>query len=50
MGDFNAKSSAYGCKHDNSNGSILENILCNNDCIIIESNDHTYYNYRNDKV
>ena len=49
MGDLNSKTKSIGCIQDNSNGSILEKIISNNDCIILENNEHTYFNFRKDK-
>jgi exonuclease III len=49
IGDLNAKNSSYGCLQNNSNGLILEEIIYNHDCIIVNNNEHTYYNFRNEK-
>ena len=50
MGDLNSKLKSIGCIQDNSNGSALAKIISNNDCIILENNDHTYFKFRKDKI
>jgi hypothetical protein len=50
IGDLNSKLKSIGCIQDNSNGSTLAKIRSNNDCIILENNDHTYFNFRKDKI
>jgi hypothetical protein len=50
MPDLNSKSKSIGCSQDNSNGSTLEKIISNNDCIVLENNEHTYFNFRKDKI
>ncbi len=34
---------------NNANGSIMESILYNHDCIILNNEDHTYQSYRLNK-
>lgn len=46
LGDLNSKSDALGCVGTNKNGSILEKIICEHDCLIINNNDHTYFSFR----
>jgi hypothetical protein len=46
LGDLNSKSTALGCAGSNPNGLILEKIICENDCVILNNNDHTYFSFR----
>ena len=48
-GDLNSKSESFGCQSSNKNGKILENIIINNNCLIINEKaitfHRTYNNY-----
>jgi len=46
-GDLNSRSEAIGCAGTNSNGTILERILLEHDCFIINNNEHTYVSFKN---
>ncbi len=45
IGDLNAKSTVFGCTNSNSNGSVINKIICEHDCIILNNNEHTYFNF-----
>ena len=44
-GDLNAKSRSLGCRLNNSNGTIFESIMCNNDFIVLNDENSTYYSF-----
>jgi exonuclease III len=44
-GDLNAKSKSLGCRVNNSNGTIFESIMCNNDFIVLNDETPTYYSF-----
>ena len=41
-GDLNSKSESFGCQSSNKNGKILENIIINNNCLIINESDNFF--------
>ena len=45
MGDLNAKSTLWAAKTNNDNGDILDNIILENDCIIVNNKDPTHLNF-----
>ena len=45
IGDLNAKLTATGCKQQNSNGDVLEKILCEHDCIVLNNKIPTYHSF-----
>jgi hypothetical protein len=45
MGDLNAKSTLWGADKNNENGDILDNIMIENDCIIVNNKDYTHENF-----
>jgi exodeoxyribonuclease-3 len=49
-GDLNAKTISIGCNQNNTNGSILEEIMNENDCIIANDSTHTYYSFRDKNI
>ena len=42
-GDLNAKNVNLGCKNNNSNGTLLEDLLLNTNLLVVNNADHTYH-------
>ena len=40
-GDLNAKNVNLGCKNNNSNGTLLEDLLLNTNLLVVNNADHT---------
>ena len=45
MGDLNAKSTLWGADKNNENGDILDNLILENDCLIVNNKDHTHESF-----
>ena len=45
MGDLNAKQTNWCATENNTNGNILESILIENDCIVINNKQYTHHNF-----
>ena len=45
LGDLNAKSKLWGAEKNNSNGDILDNLILEYDCIIINNKEPTHVSY-----
>ena len=45
MGDLNAKSTLWGADKNNDNGDILENLMMDSDCIIVNNKQPTHINF-----
>ena len=49
MGDFNAKTTSCGADSNNTNGDILDNIIIDHNCLIVNNKQPTHVNF-NDKT
>ena len=45
MGDLNAKSTQWNASANNQNGEILNEILLENDCIVVNNNEFTHFGF-----
>ncbi len=48
IGDLNARSRSLGCIKENQSGSVLENILINNDLVVLNDRKPTYFRFQSD--
>lgn len=48
LGDFNCKSTLWGCRTNNPNGTRLEAMSLNHNVVVIAPDEPTHYPYRND--
>ncbi len=46
MGELNAKSTLWCSETKNRNGNILNNLLVNRDCIVINNKEFTHTNFK----
>ena len=45
MGDLNARSTLWGAEENNYNGDILDNIILDHDCLIVNNKEPTHVNF-----
>ena len=45
VGDLNAKSTQWGADINNQNGEILNDIVLDNDCLVVNNKKPTHYSF-----